>query len=295
MKSRLDLNLVFVAESLFRHLNVSRAAAELGVTQSAVSHALAKLRDHFNDPLFVRVPRGVEATEVAKGLRPAIDDLAQRGRELERGAPTFDPATARGRFTIAGSDYVELLLMPRLLPRLRAEAPDLQISLRPTGGELPKVELGNGTFDVACAGFYRNLPEGFFQTKLFSDDFAVGCRREHPLAKGTLTRDKLLDADHALITLQGDFKLGTERARQRIVYGTHSFSGMAWVIASNDLLLVAPRRLLEAYRERFDIRIHDNPIPRSGIEIRLIWHALTHRDPLKRWVRDRIKEALADL
>src|SRR6185369_7994336 len=110
---------------------------------------------------------------------------------------------------------------PRLLPRLRREAPGIQVSLRPTGGELPKAELAAGTVDVACAGFYRDLPEGFFQTKLFDDEFAVGCRDGHPLAHARLTRARFLGAEHALITLQGDFRSqarGGRRTEANVVY-----------------------------------------------------------------------------
>lgn len=296
MESRLDLNLVFVAESLFRHQNVSRAASELGVTQSSVSHSLARLREHFGDPLFVRVARGVAPTDRAKALRASLEEVAEKGRALsaEREAP--DPRSASGRFTLAATDYVEVLLMPRLLPRLRREAPGIQLSLRPTGGELPKAELESGAFDVACAGFYRQVPGGFLQTKLFEDDFAVGCREGHPLAKGRLTRARLLAADHALITLQGDLKPSSAargRPGPRIVYGSYSFTGMAWALAGSDLLLTAPRRLLEAYRAHFPIVILESPLPRRKLELRMVWHGLTHRDPIKSLVRSLIKEELA--
>lgn len=289
MPPNLDLNLVYVAESLFRHHNVSRAAKELGVTQSAVSHALNRLREHFDDPLFVRVAKGVAPTEAAKALRPALEDVAERGRELSRRSHAVDMARARGRFTIATTDYVEVLLVPALLERLRREAPGIQISLRPTGGELPKAELEAGAVDVACAGFYRDLPEGFFQTRLFDDELAVGVRKGHPLAKGPLTLERFRAADQALITLQGDFK-GARGGS--IVYGSYSFTGMAWTIARTDLVLHAPRRLLEHYREYFPIQVLDSPAPRT-IELRMTWHALTHRDPVKRWLRAAVVEALA--
>lgn len=289
---RLDLNLVYVAEALYRHLNVSRAAEQLGVTQSAVSHALGKLRAHFGDPLFARVSRGVQPTETAQALRGAIEELAEQGRELARRPRAFEPARIQGRFTIGTTDYVEVLLVPRLLARLQREAPGLQLSVRPTGSGLPKTQLESGAFDVACAGFYRQLPEGFFQQKLFSDSFAVACRKGHPLARVPLTKERFLAADHALITLEGDFKTTGGR---RLVYGSYSFTGMAWTLARTDLLLTAPRLLLEAYRERFPIRILDNPLPRPELEIRMIWHALTHHDPAKRWLRALLKEELSAL
>lgn len=290
MKADLDLNLVYVAEALFRHQNVSRAAKDLHVTQSSVSHALARLREHFGDPLFVRVAKGMAPTDTAKALRVQIEELADKGRELSRRSDRVDLTRVRARFTIATTDYVEVLLVPPLLARLRTEAPGIQISLRPTGGELPKAELESGAVDIAVAGFYRDLPEGFFQSKLFEDTLAIGVRDGHPLAKGALTAERLRDADHALITLQGDFKTG---ARDRsVVYGSYSFTGMAWTIARTDLVLTAPRRLLEHYREHFPIRVLPSPSPRR-IEMRMLWHALTHRDPVKKWLRAAVAEQLA--
>jgi DNA-binding transcriptional LysR family regulator len=280
------------------HANVSKAAQELGVTQSAVSHALAKLRAHFDDPLFVRVPKGVAPTAAAKALRAGFEALAEDGRQLSRARENgFDISRAQGRFTLATTDYVEVLLVPSLLARLAKEAPNIQLSLRPTGGQLPKAALASGELDAACAGFYRDLPDGFFRTKLFKDDFAVGCRKGHPLGKQPLTRGRYYAADHALITLQGDFKPPTAAAKgarreRRIVYGSSSFTGMAWVLAQSDLLLVAPRRLLEVYRASFEIQVLETPVPRPPLELVMTWHALTHQDPVKRWVRTAIKDVL---
>lgn len=297
MKPALDLNLVFVAESLYRHANVSRAARELGVTQSAVSHALGKLRAHFQDPLFVRVAKGVAPTDGARALRPAIEELAAKGRALSTRRETFDPAKIRGRFTIASTDFLEILLMPRLLTRLQREAPEVQVSLQPTGGELPRAELQSGVVDVACAGFYRDLPEGFFQASLFEDEFAVGCRASHPLAKHkTLGLRRFLEANQALFTLKGDFKVAASKGRgtdRRIVYGSYSFTGMAWILTRTDLVLSAPRLLLAQYAAHFPIRIFEHPRPPAKLQMRMVWHALTHQDPAKAWLRRVVKEELA--
>jgi DNA-binding transcriptional LysR family regulator len=286
----LNLKLIQVAEALYRTGNVTRAARELQLSQSAVSHALGKLREHFGDPLFVRVPEGVTPTATARGLRAQVEALAESARALSQPRRPFEPAKARGRFTLATTDYVEALLVPRLLPRLRREAPGIQLSIRPTGGELPRAELASGAFDAACAGFYRAVPEGFLQTKLFEDDFAVGCREGHPLASGPLTRARYLAAEHALITLQGDL----QHERRQVVYGSYSFTGMAWSLVSADLLLTAPRRLLEAYRERFPIRILESPVERPRLQIRMVWHALTHQEPLQKWVRQLIENSVRD-
>lgn len=294
MKPQLDLNLLYIAESLFRTLNVSKTAAELGMSQSAVSHALTKLRDHFDDPLFVRVSKGVAPTALAKELRPSIDSLAQQGRDIAQKQEAFDPSKAKGRLTIATSDMFEILLMPDLLNKMRKLAPDLQISIRPTGGDLPKSDLENGLVDIALAGFFKNVPEGFYQRKVLDVYFSTAYRKNHPTIKKPLTASEYYEQNHALITLQGDFKDGFARKR-KFVYGSYSFTGMAWTLASSDLVLTAPTLLLEKYKKYFPIVIQKTPVEMPKAEIRMFWHGLTHKDPLRVWFREVLRKELEAL
>lgn len=294
MKTQLDLNLLFIAESLYRTLNVSKTAVELGMSQSAVSHALTKLRDHFNDPLFVRVSKGMAATSLAKEMRESIETLTQQGRELAQKSEKFDPKKAKGRITIATTDMLEIIIMPGLLKRIRKEAPNLQISIRPTGGELPKAELENGTFDLGLAGFYKNLPEGFYQRKVLDLEFSTAFRKNHSTIKRSMSAAEFYEGDHALITLQGDFKDNFPKKR-KILYGSYSFTGIAWTLASTDLILTAPTLLLEKYKEYFPIIIQKTPVEFPKVEVRMVWHALTHKDPLRMWFRDLIKAEMDQL
>lgn len=291
MKTQLDLNLLFIAESLYRTLNVSKTAVELGMSQSAVSHALTKLRDHFNDPLFVRVSKGMAATDLAKDLKESIEALTQQGRELAQKSEKFDPKKAKGRISIATTDMLEIIIMPGLLKRIRKEAPNLQISIRPTGGDLPKTELENGTIDIGLAGFYKNLPEGFYQRKVLDVEFSTAYRKNHSKIKGNLSAAEFYESDHALITLQGDFKDNFAKKR-KFVYGSYSFTGIAWTLASTDLVLSAPTLLLEKYKEYFPIVIQKTPIDMPKVEVRMVWHALTNKDPLRMWFRDLLKAEL---
>lgn len=296
---KLDLNLLFILESLFRTLNVSKTAEELHMSQSAVSHSLAKLRDHFNDPLFVRISKGMSATDVARSLRPSIEIFVQQARELGQQPEKFDPAKVKARITIATTEMIEILLMPGLLERLKKEAPGLQVSIRPTRGQLPKSELESGTYDLAIAGFYKNLPEGFYQSKILETGFSTAYRKNHSKIRGDLTLAQYYDCEHALITLQGDFKDGLkqkagEKKRERnIVLGSYSFTGLAWTIASTDLLLTAPTVLLKKYQEYFPIKVQKPPVDVPPVQVRMLWHLLTHKDPLKIWFRKIVNQELA--
>jgi DNA-binding transcriptional LysR family regulator len=291
----IDLNLLVVAEALYRHRNVSRAAEDLGLSQSAVSHALTRLRDQFKDPFFVRTAKGMAPTEYARKIQPDLMDIVHRMELLASRQTEFKPFEADGRIAIASTDYFEILVMPRLQEVLAREAPQLQISLRPTRGDLPKRDLEEGVIDIAVAGFYRDLPEGFYQSKLYTDRFQCAVGSGHPLFKSKdLAREEYLAARHALITLQGDFRekvpAGKNQRERRIVYGSYSFTGMAWVLQGSELLLTAPSLLLREYEKHFPLQVWPSPVERGQIDIRMVWHAQTHEDPLRSWVRTKLKQ-----
>lgn len=291
----MDLNLLVIAAALFAHKNVSKAAVELGMTQSAVSHALARLRVFFKDPLFVRTSKGIVPTEFAKSLEKELIEWLNRGYQLVTHKKKFDPASVKARIVLATTDYFEVTVMSRLQPILAKEAPGLQISIRPTGGELPKKKLEVGSVDLAIAGFYSDVPEGFYQTKLFDDSFGVAVRKNHSFIQKKLTMENYLKSEHALITLQGDFKdrLSSKLKKPRnIIYGTYSFTALPWLLQQTDLVLTAPKRLLEKYSEYFPIQQFDCPVDLGSFTFRMVWQAQTHENPLHQWFRKKLKELM---
>jgi DNA-binding transcriptional LysR family regulator len=292
----LDLNLLKVAAALYKHRNVSKAADQLGLSQSAVSHALSRLRTQFDDPLFVRTSKGMALTGFATKIQSDIMEIIRRLELLAMHENGFDPKTARNRITIASTDYFEITALPALLKILEIEAPHLQISLRPTRGELPKKELEEGSINMAIAGFYKDLPEGFYQSKVFSDYFVTAAGEKSSLFQEiTLSEKQFYSARHALITLQGDFKESSSNKKTRnITYGSYSFTGMAWVIQESGLLLTAPNRLIQAYKTYFPLKVWESPIKRDRIDIRMVWHAQTHQDQLHVWLRSKIKKIFDD-
>ncbi len=297
----LDLNLLIVAASLYKHRNVSKSALELGLSQSAVSHALSRLRKYFDDPMFVRTSKGVLPTEFARGIQVELLEVVNRADQLVNRRASFDPAKAQGRITFSTTDYIEVIVMPQLQVLLAKEAPGLQISIRPTGGELPKRALEEGSVDLAIAGFYEDLPEGFYRSKLFSDGFACATRKNHPTIRDRLSMDDFFDNKHALITLSGDFKdkiittVGKKKRERAITYGSYSFTGPAWVLPEADFILTAPALLIERYARHFPIKVWKSPVDLGQIELQMIWHGQTHQDPLRVWLRSRIKEVCAKL
>lgn len=294
-KHDFDWNLIKILDALFRHRNVSRAADELGQTQSTVSHALARARDHFGDPLFVRASKGMTVTRFGASLEMEVAALVKSANALGARKERFDPAHAEGRIVIAATEYFEIVTMPRVVARLEREAPGIQLSIRSTGFVLPKSELETGQFHCAVAGFFRDMPEGFFLAGLFSDTFSTVVRRGHPgLAQGKLTKSAFFQYRHALITLRGDFEEVLPRKEgengRRFTYGTSSFTSIVWVVEKSDLILTAPTRLVDAFRDHFDLVVMPPPVEFKPIRVKMVWHARTDSDPLFEWIRKVLRE-----
>lgn len=296
-----DLNLLVIFECIYRHLNVSNAASEMGITQSAISHSLTRLRNHYRDPLFVRVSKGVAPTEFARGIRADVEKFVNQATLLSEKTDSFDPSTAKGRITIATTEYFEIVIGTKLYMKLRREAPGVQLSVRPTFDSLPKQKLEDGSYDLAIAGFYKNLPEGFYQQTLFSDSFATAFRKGHPKIKDKIKIDEYFSCDHTLITLQGDFKDGLsrmdkgKRSVRNIPWGSSSFLSPGWIISETDLILTAPSLLLEKYKTHFPIEVQKCPVDVPPISIQMVWHAITNQNPLRKWIRGAIKDICTDL
>lgn len=291
----IDLNLLAVFAALAREKNVSRAARELHLTQSAVSHALGRLRETFGDPLFVRRPQGIVPTPKALEIEPQVTEILRRTQELFQPTEPFDPATYQGEFQITSTDYFELVALPRLHALLRKEAPGVTLISRPSASQLPRADLESGQCDVAVAGFYGEPPPGFHQQKLFSDEFVVMARKRHPRLKGRLTLAKYLAEEHIRIALHGNLKgefdrhLESKGMHRRVVAGLSNFVSPAWVLCETDLLLTAPRKLAERYAEYLPVEIFPAPMEIGPVNVAQVWHQRAHADPFHKWMRAMIK------
>lgn len=294
-----DFNLLRIFEALLVEHNVSRAARRLGLSQPALSHALSRLRTDFGDELFVRAARGVQPTPQALALAPAVLTALQGLRGVYAKRAAFSPKEAVGRIVLASTEFFEHMVLPRLLPALRKQAPGVVLLSRPTGGRLPKDEMERGDIDVAVAGFFGDLPEGFYRQPLVEDDFACILRQNHPAAAKALPLKAYLKLDHLLISPQGDLTgiVDKELARlghkRRVVAGIANFLTPGWVIAASDLVLTAPRRLVNLYAQHLPLRILEVPLVLPKIQLVQVWHERTQNDPLHRFFRRLLQDAAA--
>lgn len=263
-----------------------------------MSHALARLRDAFGDDLFVRAPRGVVPTARAAELQPLIFQALEAVRGVYQARTEFDPKTATGQVRIGSTEFFEHMVLPKLIPRMSEDAPGLVLNSRMVQGRLPKEEIEQGLLDVAVAGFFGDIPEGFYKRKLYEDDFVCMVRKDHPRIRKAPTLDQYLAERHMLISPQGDLHGVVDRAlekkkkRRQIVAGISNFLTPAAVLASSDLILTLPSRIAQTQTKLLPLAIYKIPVEVPPIVMVMTWHERTHRDPLHQWFREQVVACL---
>ncbi|WP_018005830.1 LysR family transcriptional regulator [Cupriavidus neocaledonicus] len=297
-----DLNLLYVFHVLYQEGNASRAAARMALSQPALSHKLNRLRDELGDPLFVRAPRGLTPTPRAHALAPQVQRLVADLDAFYDACDGRDFLSRSEAVHIYTTDYMEQLLLPALLPRLRREAPGVVLVTHNTRGELPREELEKGTCDLAIAGFYENLPDTFHQQRLGSEDFVVLASRTNPRITDGLDLDAFLACEHLLTTLTGDLNGVVDRAlarlghRRTVVAGLSSFLAPSRLVRGSALLLTCLRSVAqEAVARDPDLVMLPVPFALPRVDLMQIWHARTDADRLRRWLRQQIQEAASAL
>lgn len=264
--------------------SVTAAANRLGLTQSAVSHGLERLRAVAGDPLFVKAGRGIVATAHAELLAEQARQLLDGMKAFSSGA-RFDPATARFRLTVAANDFQRDLLLPAFFARVRAEAPGILLRVIPSG--LPTAEmLREERCDLLVT---PRPPEGadILQKRLLADRFL--CFYDAAARPAPRALDAYLGAGHVTVEhetrgpLEFDVALAARGIQRRIVVTVQNFSGVPPFLRGTDLVATLPGMLgLELMRE---FRTCPPPVEYPELAMYAVWHRRNHLDPAHRWLR----------
>ena len=298
---KLDLNLMPIALALYDELSVSRAAQKLGMSQPAVSMALRRMRTAFNDPLFIRAPRGVTPTPRAHALVRAVRPVVAHLQDALRTGETFHPQFDARPFSFALSDVGEMVFLPRLLERLRALAPNSMIrSLSMPPSQLAQ-DLESGEVDLAI-GYFPDLGNNsFFQQRLFTHHFACLMRADHPLRAKRLSRENFLAAEHAVVRAEGRSQeifeqyLERNKVRRKIVLMTPHFLSLPMIIARSDLIATVPHALAVYFaRLSSGLAVTLPPFDIGGFDVKQHWHRKYHNDSRNKWVRKQVAQLFND-
>lgn len=291
---RLDLGLLLVFEAVMQTGKLTRAAERLGLTQSAISHALTRLRDIFEDPLFVRRQQGVEPTPRARLLEPVIGKaLALLRSALEQGR-IFDPSKVERVIQIVALDAVISTIGPQLLECLASKAPGLRLAFRSMGRLESIAALRSGDADLAVGVYARGL-EGTTQTVLSTEHFVVVGRRGNPLLRDGLSLERWLELDHLVVSAAGDLVGAVDEAlarrglRRRVVAAIPQFSAAMTMAARSDTVVTVPAYMARAYADILQIEQHPPPIDMAPFDISVVRLARSVPDPVLDWLEAQLQ------
>lgn len=290
-----DLNLLKALDALIETRSVTRAAERLGLTQPAVSGMLTRLREMFDDPLFVRTQRGIlptpRAEALALPLRRALSEI-----EGLLAPDRFDPLKATETIAIAATDYAQKAVVLPLMSILRREAPNMRLSVRPVdrAGLATQMELG----DVHMALITPDMAQGAMRSrKLFDETYVCVMRCDHPAIDEGLTLERFCALDHGIMSHDGSrFQGATDEAlaalglKRRVVVAVPSFLVLIEIVRQSDLIALLPRRLVENLE---DLHLCAPPLEIPGFTKILVWHERFQADPAKTWIRERLVQSLA--
>lgn len=289
-----DLNLLTALEALLAERNVTRAAARLGLSQPATSHALARLRALFNDPLLERVGLVMKPTARAGALQPQLATALGAVRAVLGPPATFDPASARGVLRLSASDFLQVVVLPPLIERLASEAPGIDVLIQPSARQMLS-GLEAGDFDCALAPI--SVPkDGVHSAPLFEDHFVSLVRKGHPILRGRMSVERFAAAQHAFTAPAGssggvvDQALSELGMARRVTLQAAQFLVVPYIVAATDLVITLPERVAALFQRSLPLVAFAPPLELPPFTISLIWHARSERDPLQRYLRKTLIE-----
>ncbi len=292
--SAIDLNLLPALEALLKRQNVSHAAHDVGLSQPAMSRALARLREVLGDPLLVRTPGGYALSPRADALAAQLATTLDHVKAVFRD-PGFDPATTERTIRIAGIDIHTILLAPALMARLAKEAPGIDIRFEGYGPDLVE-RIETGRLDLAFAQSNTPLPPGARSAPVARDRLALVLRQGHPMSKRKWTVEDYGRVDHVGISIFGDAgsdldaQLARVGVKRRMALVTPHFMAALSTVSQTDLATTLSRAFALRFADTFGLILKEPPLPNTELDLTFVWSHVRAADPVLAWVRDVIRD-----
>ena len=294
-----DLNLLKAFDALYAERHVTRAGLRIGLSQSAMSGTLTRLRELFEDELFVRTPSGMQPTPRADDLAGPVSDALRLVRGVLHSGG-FDPATADHAFTIAMTDYAAFVLLPPLLARLSVEAPRIDVRVCGMFGRSEAVELLDSGEANLAIGFPVEASARILMRPLLEEGFACVARRGHPAFADGASLEAFAAAPHLLVSPEGDrtgivdHKLAALGFERRVVLSLPQFVVAPFVIAETDLVATLASRVARRFAATgVGIAVHEPPIELPYWPLAMMWHRRADAHAATLWLRNIIAEIAA--
>lgn len=290
--NKLDMNLLAALDILLKTRSVTRAAEDMFITQSAMSNALGRLRQFFDDPLLVQVGRRMELTPLAETLQGPLRDIMVRVEGATRIRPHFDPGTDTRAFNIVISDYSLAVIGGALSRMVARQAPNIQLNLRPQIAA-PSTLLDQGEADLLIVPDYLGADKHAHQI-LFTDEMVVLVASDGPHAGRPMSYDSFVAAPHVLMEpFSGQDSYSAIAMREAGIVpnktmSTYLFSSIPVLIQGTDRIGLVQRYLAEFAMAQRGLEILPSPVRFPPLRQSIRWHRHRSRDPGLMWMRDRI-------
>lgn len=296
---QLDLNLLLALDLLIEEASVTQAAEKLNMSQSAMSHALKRLRSLLDDPILIRSSqRQMEVTLYAQAIGPQVRQVLADIQETLFAKEVFDPATAHESFRIATNDYVEATISANLIQQLTRQAPAIQIRISGIDKDAALVALDNNQIDC-WIGAGLDLKPWHIHEELYQEEFVCVVRSESPLAE--LSLEEYVGRSHILVSLRDDFQgvvdqyLQQQQQSRRVIWSTSHFLTVPLMLANSDCVALLPKRMAEQCAQKMGLKLLPPPLDVPGFSVSMIWHQRHNNRPQHQWLRSQLRAAVQNL
>lgn len=297
---RYDLNLLPVFLALMEERSVTRAAERLGITQPALSNALARLRAMLLDPLFIRERYGMQPTHKALELAPAIAAALASLDEVVLGQQEFDPARAKQQFTIAPNSYVEFVLVPAIVARLHERAPGISLRLTPYGSDLAQTGVTSGSTALVL-GRIVDPPDNLVVQHLMDEGLSCIVRAGHPQIDKRISKQQYERLKHVNMLPPGRLRVGLFQSlerqglRREVAVSVTHFLAIPEVVAVTDYCATLPNLICRRLARDERLKVLPTPADLGSFPVEMAWHVRYRHDAAHRWLRTLIAEVAQEL
>lgn len=299
---KIDVNLLLCFDALCTERHVSRAAERVQVSQPAMSAALMRLRAIFNDPLFLRTSHGMVPTSRCAELVEPVRSILAQISDVITPRNLFDPALSDATFSVVATDYVQLIVLPPLMKRLREIAPGIKLRVKPADPKQLVQKLELGEIDLAI-GYLPIPPDTLRSRLLFNEDFVLVSSRQHTAVRPDMSLDAFCSLRHIAVSPTGggffsaiiDVNLAESGHQRNIALSIPHFLVAPEIVRSTDLVAIVPRRQAMLYEEGGALQVTNLPIHVASFKIHMFWHERSHRDDMHTWMRHILVELFQDL
>jgi DNA-binding transcriptional LysR family regulator len=289
----IDLNLLVALQALLTERHVTRAAARMGLTQPAMSHALARLRATLDDPLLVRSKGGLQLTPRATSMLEPLERLLHDAAGLLATPTAFDPSTSTRRFRIATSDYIEIVLIPKVLEELGRQAPrvDVDLLLLKDGHGIDALEEGEVDLLLIPPGVVDRPHASIMSQRVLSEKFVCVVRADHPTVGRKMTLERYIELGHILVSPRAsrggivDDVLAKIGLTRRVAVVVPHFLVAPFLVEKTDHVLTLAARIAKSLAPAVKLKALPPPIDLPGFDINLVWHERDQADPAHAWLR----------